>query len=258
MRHDRLKKIIATGKGGVGKTTTLTTVSLMMAREGKRVIVFDTDPSMNLALSFGVPYQSVCTITEDKADISHELEEGIDASGAKILGDHSVVTEDGIRIVIMGALQHGGDGCLCSAISVIKILLDYVESIGEYDVAIVDSQAGPEVLGRGLASSFDLNLILSEPTAKSSEVSVQVKKLADDLGVKENLLVVNKIDYDSDVRFVANIVGIDISKAIGIPYDRDVVKADKEGELLLDAFPDSAALAQLRNTKDLIEKTVSL
>ena len=133
-----------------------------------------------------------------------------------------------------------------------------MESIGEYDVAIVDSQAGPEVLGRGLASSFDLNLILSEPTAKSSEVSVQVKKLADDLGVKENLLVVNKIDYDSDVRFVANIVGIDISKAIGIPYDRDVVKADKEGELLLDAFPDSAALAQLRNTKDLIEKTVSL
>ena len=253
-----MKKIIATGKGGVGKTTTLTTISLLMAREGKRVIVFDTDPSMNLALSFDVPYQNVCTITEDKADISHDLEDGIDASGAKILEDHSVVTEDGIRIVIMGALQHGGDGCLCSAISVIKLLLDYVESTGEYDVAIVDSQAGPEVLGRGLAASFDLNLILSEPTAKSSEVSVQVKKLADDLGVKENLLVVNKIDYDSDVRFVANIVGIDISKAIGIPYDRDVVKADKEGELLLDAFPDSAALAQLRNTKDLIEKTVSL
>ena len=213
---------------------------------------------MNLALSFGVPYQNVCTITEDKADISHDLEEGIDASGAKILEDHSVVTEDGIRIVIMGALQHGGDGCLCSAISVIKILLDYVESTGEYDIAIVDSQAGPEVLGRGLASSFDLNLILSEPTAKSSEVSVQVKKLADDLGVKENLLVVNKIDYDSDVRFVANIVGIDISKAIGIPYDRDVVKADKDGELLLDAFPESVALAQLRITKDLIEKTVCL
>lgn len=258
MRHDCLKKIIATGKGGVGKTTTLTTISLLMAREGKRVIVFDTDPSMNLALSFDVPYQSVCTITEDKADISHDLEDGIDVSGAKILEDHSVVTEDGIRIVIMGALQHGGDGCLCSAISVIKLLLDYAESTGEYDVAIVDSQAGPEVLGRGLAASFDLNLILSEPTAKSSEVSVQVKKLADDLGVKENLLVVNKIDYDSDVRFVANIVGIDISKAIGIPYDRDVVKADKEGELLLDAFPDSAALAQLRNTKDLIEKTVCL
>ena len=253
-----MKKIISTGKVGVGKTTTLTTISLLMAREGKRVIVFDTDPSMNLALSFDVPYQNVCTITEDKADISHDLEDGIDASGAKILEDHSVVTEDGIRIVIMGALQHGGDGCLCSAISVIKLLLDYVESTGEYDVAIVDSQAGPEVLGRGLAASFDLNLILSEPTAKSSEVSVQVKKLADDLGVKENLLVVNKIDYDSDVRFVANIVGIDISKAIGIPYDRDVVKADKEGELLLDAFPDSAALAQLRNTKDLIEKTVCL
>ena len=70
-----MKKIIATGKGGVGKTTTLTTVSLLMAREGKRVIVFDTDPSMNLALSFGIPYESVSTITEDKQDISHDLED---------------------------------------------------------------------------------------------------------------------------------------------------------------------------------------
>jgi CO dehydrogenase nickel-insertion accessory protein CooC1 len=77
-----VKKIIATGKGGVGKTTTLTALSMMMAREGKRVIVFDTDPSMNLALSFGIPYQNISTITEDKAVISHELEEeGIEVSG---------------------------------------------------------------------------------------------------------------------------------------------------------------------------------
>ena len=146
-----MKKIIATGKGGVGKTTTLTALSMMMAREGKRVIVFDTDPSMNLALSFGIPYQNISTITEDKAVISHELEEeGIEVSGEEILNEHSAVTKDGIRVVIMGALQYGGAGCLCSAISMIKILLDYVEESGKYDIAIVDSQAGPEVLGRGL------------------------------------------------------------------------------------------------------------
>jgi energy-coupling factor transporter ATP-binding protein EcfA2 len=95
-----MKKIIATGKGGVGKTTTLTTVSLLMAREGRRVIVFDTDPSMNLALSFGIPYDSVSTITEDKHDINSNLEDhGITESGQEILEEHSVLTEDGIRIV---------------------------------------------------------------------------------------------------------------------------------------------------------------
>ena len=252
-----MKKIIATGKGGVGKTTTLTTLSLLMAREGKKVIVFDTDPSMNLALSFGVPYENISTITEDKSEISEELEEhGISESGEEILQDHSVVTEDGIRIVIMGAIQHGGDGCLCSAISVIKMLLDYVEKNCDYDIAIVDSQAGPEILGRGLAASFDCNVVLSEPTAKSSEVSRQVKKLADDLGIKDTVLVVNKADTESDVSFTAQMVGIEPYKAVGVFYDRDVVKADKEGELLVDAYPDSVALGNLKCAKKLIEESI--
>jgi CO dehydrogenase maturation factor len=252
-----MKKIIATGKGGVGKTTTLTTVSLLMAREGKKVIVFDTDPSMNLALSFGIPYDSVSTITEDKHDINSNLEDhGITESGQEILEEHSVVTEDGIRIVIMGAIQHGGDGCLCSAISVIKILLDYVEQTGEYDIAIVDSQAGPEILGRGLAASFDCNVVLSEPTAKSSEVSRQVKKLADDLGVKDTVLIVNKADSESDVSFTAQMVGIEPYKATGVMYDRDVVMADKENKLLVDAYPDSSALANLKKAKSMIEASI--
>ena len=252
-----MKKIIATGKGGVGKTTTLTTISLLMAREGKKVIVFDTDPSMNLALSFGIPYDSVTTITEDKTGINHDLEDnGITESGQQILEEHSVVTDDGIRVVIMGAIQHGGDGCLCSAISVIKILLDYVESTGEYDIAIVDSQAGPEILGRGLAASFDCNVVLSEPTAKSSEVSRQVKKLADDLGVKNTVLVVNKIDSESDVSFTAQMVGIEPYKATGVMYDRDVVMADREGKLLVDAYPESAALVSLNKAKSMIETVI--
>lgn len=252
-----LKKIIATGKGGVGKTTTLTTLSLLWAREGKKVIVFDTDPSMNLALSYGIPYDSMATITEDKADISENLEEnGIDEVGQDILNDHSAVTEDGVRIVIMGAIEHGGDGCLCSAISVIKLLLDYVESTGEYDIAIVDSQAGPEILGRGLAASFDCNVVLSEPTSKSSEVSRQVKKLAEDLGIRDTVLVVNKADYESDVSFTANMVGVEPYKAVGVFYDRDVVKADKEGKLLVDAYPESQALGNLKKAKALIERSI--
>ena len=252
-----MKKIIATGKGGVGKTTTLTTISLMMAREGKRVIVFDTDPSMNLALGFGIPYEDFSTITDDKAEISHELEEnGVELSGEAILKEHSTVTKDGIRIVIMGAIQHGGDGCLCSAISMVKILLDYADSTSEYDIAIVDSQAGPEVLGRGLASSFDCNIVLTEPTAKSAEVSRQVKRLAEDLGIKDTVLIVNKTDSDEDVPNVSKLVGMDADRAVGIPFDKDVVNADKKGLLLVDAYPDSVALAHLSTAKRLIEESI--
>lgn len=252
-----MKKIIATGKGGVGKTTTLSTVATLMAREGKRVIIFDTDPSMNLALTFGIPYENISTITEDKGHISHDLEEkGLRESGPQILLDHSAVTDDGIRVVIMGAILQGGSGCLCSAISITKILLEFVEESGEYDIAIVDSQAGPEVLGRGLASSFDCNIVLSEPTAKSSEVSRQVMRLAEDLGVKDTLLVVNKIDDSGDVTFTAQMVGIAPFKAVGVRFDRNVVMADRDGDLLVDRYPDTFAMSDLSCVKNALEKSI--
>ena len=251
-----MRKIIATGKGGVGKTTSLSAICQMMSSEGKRVIVFDTDPSMNFALGFGVPFDKVSTITEDRVQISEHLEEeGIEVSGEEILRDHSVLTKDGIRIVIMGAIMSGGDGCLCSAISLIKILLNYAEETGDYDVAIVDSQAGPEVLGRGLASEFDINMILTEPTAKSSEVSRQVMKLGNDLGVKNTLLVVNKVIDEDDLKMTAELVGVDMDSTIGIRFDKNVIKADREGKLLLDAFPDSDASMDI---KCLLTKVESL
>ncbi|MBR6911063.1 MAG: AAA family ATPase [Candidatus Methanomethylophilaceae archaeon] len=63
-------RIISTGKGGVGKTTTISTLATMMAKEGRKVLVFDTDPSMNLAMTLGIPYQDVPTFTENKEEIS--------------------------------------------------------------------------------------------------------------------------------------------------------------------------------------------
>ena len=51
-------------------------------------------------------------------------------------------------------------------------------------------------------------------------------------------------------------VGIEPYKATGVLYDRDVVKADRDGELLVDAYPDSAALAALKKAKTMIEAAI--
>lgn len=250
-------KIISTGKGGVGKTTTLSTLATMMQREGKKVIVFDTDPSMNLAMSLGIPFETVPTITEDKAEINDELEDNdLEEIGGEIIRKHSRVNIDGIRVVVMGAIQEGGSGCLCSAISTVKILLSYVESDAcpeRYDVAFVDSQAGPEILGRGLAREFDWNLVLTEPTPKSAEVSRQVVKLANDLGVKRDLLIINKSESADDIAKVSSMVGVPPEHTVRVPYDRSVIQSDWDNRMLLDAYPDCAAVASIGSVKDMIE-----
>lgn len=257
-----MKKIIATGKGGVGKTTTMSTVATIMARAGKKVIVFDTDPSMNLAMTLGIPFLETPTITDDKAEISDELEEeGAEAIGKEVIEKHSRVNPDGIRVVVMGAVPEGGSGCLCSAIALVKVLLNYLESDAceeKYDIAIVDSQAGPEIFGRGLAKEFDLNMILSEPTPKSAEVSRQVMKLARDLDVRRNLLVVNKSENPADAARMAKMVGVGPEDTVRISYDRAVIQADWDNRTLLDAYPNSNAVKDLTAVEKRIESIVGM
>jgi len=251
-------KIISTGKGGVGKTTTISTLATMMAREGKKVLVFDTDPSMNLAMTLGLPYLEVPTITENKSIINEELDENDDTTQVcrDILEKYSRVNRDGIRVLVMGAIPDEGNGCLCSAISIIKIVLGYVDSDAcpdRYDVAFVDSQAGPEILGRGLAKDFDCNLVLTEPTPKSAEVSRQVASLAKNLGIAKSLLIINKSEDNKDIDRISGLVGIPVECSLRVRYDRSVIEADKEDTCLLDGFPGCDAINDIRTIKEKIE-----
>ena len=250
--------VIATGKGGVGKTTTVSTLATALARSGKSVLVLDTDPSMNLAMTLGLPYMEMPTITENKHELSRELDDAEDTTGfgRKIIDSYSRVNADGVRVIVMGSIPEEGNGCLCSAISIVKILLAYVESDAcpdRYDVAIVDSQAGPEILGRGLAKDFDINLVLTEPTPKSMEVSRQVIALAKNMGIRRNIVVVNKSESEDDAAKVSERTSVLEKDVICVRYDRCVVEADRSNRLLLDVFPGSAALGDILKITALLD-----
>jgi len=153
----------------------------------------------------------------------------------------------------MGTIPYGGAGCLCAPIALVKMLVNFLSNGPEdYDYIIIDSQAGVEIFGRGLATEFDMTLVITEPTPKSLEVAKHGSRLARDLGVKKQVAVINKVEDENDFAFAKSqlIDSVDLILAMG--YDSSVKEADKKGVILLDLNPHAPALADIIRIKDCI------
>lgn len=250
-----MKRIIFSGKGGVGKTTILSNLARLLARDGYRVLVIDCDPSMNLAMSLGIPLSDVVSLAKDSSHLWERLgpqaeeqehgEHGLECT-EEDLDEFIIPAADGVKLIVMGTIPFGGAGCLCAPISLVRLLVNYLASGPEdHDFIFVDSQAGVEIFGRGLASEFDLSFVITEPTPKSLEVAKHGLKLAGDLGVKRQIVVVNKVEVDEDLLMAKRELDGNAQQILSVGYDREVVEADKKGALLLDYAPHSSSLRDI-------------
>ena len=65
------------------------------------------------------------------------------------------------------------------------------------DVVLLDMEAGLENLGRGTTEGMDQFIVVIEPGARSVQTYRNVKRLAEELGVKKVRVVANKIRDES-------------------------------------------------------------
>ena len=219
-------RILVSGKGGVGKTTIAALLSLVFARQGYSVLALDTDSVPNLAQSLGVPpeiAQRIIPLTKNENLIAEKTGArpgeswGVLFSLSPDVSD--IVTRFGIKIcdnltlVVVGSIDMAKEGCMCPAIALAKAFLLHVMLKGN-EVIVVDSEAGAEVFGRGLAEKFDVNLCVAEPALKALSIAKKLVKLANELGIKHNIVVINKVSDADQATKLFNAVFGDAS----IPY----------------------------------------
>lgn len=213
---------IASGKGGVGKTTTAVTLAAAMASAGRSVVVVDFDLGMaNVAdfVDLGVPDATLHDVLAGDADLEDAI---VDAPGG-----FSVVP-GGTTLADFGKADPAEFG---DAIATLR---------GRYDVVLVDTGAGlshDTSLPLGLADDV---VLVTTAQAASLANTRKTRELADHLDGTVTGVVVTRVGGTGDStdvveeRFDLPLLGV-------IPEDSATAAAAAAGSPLLKHAPESPA-----------------
>ena len=254
-------KIAVSGKGGVGKTTFAAVLARLYAAEGRTVLTADVDPDSNLGLALGFTQEELDGITPVSKMRDFIIERtGADSEGLnkffKInpkvddIPDRFAKEKNGVRMLVMGTVETGGGGCVCPEHVVLRRLISHL-IIQRDEVVIMDMEAGLEHLGRGTADSMDQFIVVIEPGARSVQTYRQIKRLAEDLGIRRVRVVANKVRDEADEEFLRREIPPEDLLGV-IHYSPSVAAADREAVSPYDTAPET--VAEIKTIKQLIDR----
>ena len=229
-------KIAISGKGGVGKTTFASFLIRALADEGKKVLAIDADPDANLAQALGVTdVDRITPISQMTELIEERTEAKVGGMGSFFkmnprvndLPDKLSVEVNGVKVMVMGGVKKGGAGCVCPESVLLKHLVRHIYLFRD-EVIIMDMEAGLEHMARGTAMAVDQLIVVVEPGKRSVETAYQIRRLANDIGVKTLSFVGNKIRSESDKQFLLKQMS-DLQFLGFLPFRTEIIDADLDG-----------------------------
>jgi CO dehydrogenase maturation factor len=223
---DRIR-IVVTGKGGVGKTTLTALIAHHFAKRGRRVLAVDGDPQQNLAATLGIsPDRPIVPLADRKEYIEEKIGSGPGRGGLMILNPDTadvvdrfgVPAGENIRLLVMGGVKNAGSGCLCPEYTLLSAVLRNAAALPD-EVVLLDTPAGLEHFGRAVAQGFSLALIVSDRSYNAISVAGELRRLARECGIRETVLVVNRVEQGTDYQALREKHGAGFSSVRFIPAD---------------------------------------
>ncbi len=196
-------KIAITGKGGTGKTTIAAVLSHFFKKSGFEVLAVDADPDANLAEAIGASQELLASVSPISAQ-RKLIQERTGARPRQFgqlfklnptvsdIPENFCISVHGIKVLVMGGIIKGGDGCACPENVLLRSLLSDI-LLNRNEIIIVDMEAGIEHLGRATAQSIDSMVIVVEPGLRSIQTAKTIIKLGKEIGIEKFNVIGNKI-----------------------------------------------------------------
>ena len=216
------------------------------------LLAIDADPDSNLPEALGVKVEkTIGDIREDlleKRDkmpptMSWRSQLEYDAFGA-------MVETDKFDLIAMGRPE--GKGCYCAANHVLREIIDSIAK--NYDIVVIDAEAGLEHLSRRTTQDVDIMLIVTDPSKRGITTASRIKELAGEMEIKfkEIFIIVNRVTPDLESRIPEFTEGVDIEVIGTVPEDGEITEYDFKGRPLIELPPDSKALNAVNEIADKI------
>ncbi|MDY6964750.1 MAG: AAA family ATPase [Halobacteriota archaeon] len=237
------KVIAVSGKGGTGKTNVSAVLINYLVKKGSgSLLAIDGDPDSNLPQVLGEEVSK--TVGDVREDLLNERDTYAKTTDKQLLLEYKVmgILHEGEKFDLLAMGRPEGPGCYCSVNHQLRAVIDTLSK--NYDMCVVDAEAGLEHMSRRTLRDVDTMLIVTDASRKGLDTAKRIKKLAEDLEInfKELYVVANKVkDEDRDkINERGKELGLEI---IGmIPFDQIVADFDLEGRPLTELPEDSSFL----------------
>jgi CO dehydrogenase maturation factor len=183
------------GKGGVGKTSLSALITRMLCQDGaRRVLAIDADPAVGLSYPLGITVRK--TVDHIRNDLIKTLGTGEKTDKSDLLRqlDYEMFSalEEKQNLAFLAIGRPEGDGCYCQ---VNQLLRDLIKEIaGQFDVVVIDGEAGLEQINRRVMDMVTHLLIVTDASLKGRNVAQSIYDLSGNLGAFEKAGVIfNKI-----------------------------------------------------------------
>jgi len=233
-------KIAISGKGGVGKTTIMALLANEFRKAGKDVLVIDADPSPHMAQTLGVKdieaIRPIAEMTKVLVERSGKVEGSpfynINPQVNDLL-EEFMIRHEGVKLMVLGAIQTGDKGCACPESNVLRRMLTKL-LLSPEQVVLLDMEAGVEHLGRGTIAGVDRLLIVVIPSRSSIRTALKIKKLAEDVRIPRVDFIGNLIKDDNDRAFLTEGLGV---APIAFFADSQAIRDAERSEIPLTHIP---------------------